>query len=64
MIRYKQKKKLYELDLKLMQSIEPKITKDVYTFLSPINSINQKKSYDGTSSVRVKESLLRAKKQL
>ena len=41
----KQKKKLHELDLKLMQSIEPKITKDVYTFLSPINSINQKKSY-------------------
>ena len=60
----KQKKKLYELDLKLMQSIEPKITKDVYTFLSPINSINQKKSYGGTASVRVKEALLRAKKQL
>ena len=47
-----------------MQSIEPKITKDVYTFLSPINSINQKKSYGGTASVRVKEALLRAKKQL
>lgn len=60
----KQKKKLHELDLKLMQSIEPKITKDVYTFLSPINSINQKKSYGGTASVRVKEALLRAKKQL
>lgn len=60
----KQKKKLHELDLKLMQSIEPKITKDVYTFLSPLNSINQKKSYGGTASVRVKEALLRAKKQL
>ena len=60
----KKKKKLHELDLKLMQSIEPKITKDVYTFLSPINSINQKKSYGGTASVRVKEALLRAKKQL
>ena len=60
----KQKKKLHELDLKLMQSIEPKITKDVYNFLSPINSINQKKSYGGTASVRVKEALLRAKKQL
>ena len=60
----KQKKKLHELDLKLMQSIEPKITKDVYTYLSPINSINQKKSYGGTASVRVKEALLRAKKQL
>ena len=60
----KQKKKLHELDLKLMQSIEPKITKDVYAFLSPINSINQKKSYGGTASVRVKEALLRAKKQL
>ena len=60
----KQKKKLHELELKLIQSIEPKITKDVYTFLSPINSINQKKSYGGTASVRVKEALLRAKKQL
>ncbi len=60
----KQKMKLHELDLKLMQSIEPKITKDVYTFLSPINSINQKKSYGGTASDRVKEALLRAKKKL
>ena len=41
------KKKLHELDLKLMQSIEPKITKDVYNFLSPINSINQKNLMGG-----------------
>ena len=47
-----------------MQAIEPKITKDVFSFLSPINSINQKKSYGGTASERVKEALLRAKKKL
>ena len=25
-----------------MQSVEPKINKDVYNFISPLNSINQK----------------------
>ena len=54
--------KLHDLDLDLMQSIEPKITNDIYTFLSPINSINQKKSYGGTASERVKEALARAKR--
>ena len=39
--------KLHDLDLDLMQSIEPKITNDIYTFLSPINSINQKNLTEG-----------------
>ena len=45
-----------------MQSVEPKINKDVYNFLSPLNSINQKKSYGGTSLKQVKNALIRAKK--
>ena len=60
----KKKKKLHEIDLELMQSIEPKINKDVYNFLSPLNSINQKKSYGGTSLKQVKNALIRAKKKL
>jgi len=60
----KKKKKLHEIDLQLMQSVEPKINKDVYNFLSPLNSINQKKSYGGTSLKQVKNALIRAKKKL
>ena len=58
----KSKKKLHELELDKMQMIEPKITKDVYNFLSPINSINQKNSYGGTALKQVKNALQRAKK--
>ena len=60
----KKKKKLHEIDLQLMQSVEPKINKDVYNFLSPLNSINQKKSYGGTSLKQVKNALIRAKKKI
>ena len=57
-------KKLHELELTSMQSIEPKINKDVYNFLSPVDSVNQKKSYGGTALQQVKNALARAKKKL
>ena len=60
----KSKKKLHEPELDKMRNIEPKITKDVYNFLSPINSINQKNSYGGTALKQVKNALQRAKKKL
>ena len=60
----KKKKQLHELELKAMQSVEPKINEDVYKFLSPFNSINQKKSYGGTALRQVKSALSRAKKKL
>ncbi len=60
----KNKKKLHELELTSMQSIEPKINKDVYNFLSPVDSVNQKKSYGGTALQQVKNALARAKKKL
>ncbi|MEC8265285.1 MAG: argininosuccinate lyase [Pseudomonadota bacterium] len=60
----KKKKKLHELELEILQSVEPKINEDVYNFLSPKNSINQKNSYGGTAPQQVKNALSRAQKKL
>ena len=59
-----EKKKLHELELEILQSVEPKINEDVYNFLSPKNSINQKNSYGGTAPQQVKNALSRAQKKL
>ena len=64
LIAEKRKKRLHELDLSIMQSVESKINKDVYNFLSPVNSINQKKSYGGTAMKQVRDALIRAKRKL
>ena len=56
------KKKLYELTLEQMQSVEPKINVKIFNVISPENSINEKKSYGGTSLGQVKNALKRAKK--
>ena len=64
LIAEKNKKSLDKLDLILMQSVEPKITKDVYNYLSPISSVNQKKSFGGTATSQVKSAIIRAKKKL
>ncbi len=58
------KKKLYELTLQQMQSIEPKINIKIFNVISPENSINEKKSYGGTSPGQVKNALKRAKKRI
>ena len=60
----KKKKMLHELELEILQSVEPKINEDVYNFLSPKNSINQKNSYGGTAPQQVKNALSRAQKKL
>ena len=64
LIAEKNKKSLDELDLMLMQSVEPKITKDVYNYLSPKSSVDQKKSYGGTATFQVRSAITRAKKKL
>ena len=56
------KKKLYELTLEQMQSVEPKINVKIFNVISPENSINEKKSYGGTSPGQVRNALKRAKK--
>ena len=58
------KKKLYELTLEQMQSVEPKINVKIFNVISPENSINEKKSYGGTSLGQVKNALKRAKKRI
>ena len=64
LIAEENKKSLDKLDLTLMQSVEPKITKDVYNYLSPKCSVDQKKSFGGTATSQVKSAITRAKKKL
>ena len=52
---------LPELSLDQMQSVEPKITNDVYTVLSVENSVASRLSYGGTSPTRVMEQVERWK---
>ena len=47
-----------------MQSIEPKINVKIFNVISPENSINEKKSYGGTSPGQVRNALKRAKKRI
>ncbi len=58
------KKKLSDLSLQDLKRIEPKITKDIFNFLSIERSVSNKKSYGGTSSSEVKEAIKRAKKKI
>ena len=52
---------LPELSLDQMQSVEPKITNDVYTVLSVENSVASRLSFGGTSPTRVMEQVERWK---
>lgn len=60
----KEKKLLHELPIEKLKIIEPRITKEVYEFLSPEKSISQKKSFGGTSSCQVNKAIIRAKKRI
>lgn len=51
----KQSLRLHELSLKDMQSIEPKITKDIFDVLSVENSVKSRKSYGGTAPTEVRK---------
>jgi len=50
-----QDKALHELALSDMQTVEPHITDDVFTVLSPLASAHSRLSYGGTSPTRVAE---------
>lgn len=47
--------RLHELTLSDMQSIEPKITKDIFDVLSVENSVKSRKSYGGTAPTEVRK---------
>lgn len=52
------------LTLAEMQSIEPKITKDVFSVLSVENSVSSRVSYGGTAPSQVLEQVAHAKKRI
>ena len=52
---------LADLSLKELQSIEPSVTADVYTVLSPEASVASRTSYGGTAPIRVAEQIKRWK---
>ncbi len=55
---------LHRLTLEEMQSVEPKITDDVYSVLSVDKSVRSRVSYGGTSPVNVRKQSRRWLKQL
>ena len=55
---------LHELKLEDFRKIEPRVTKDIFNFISVKNSVNQKNSFGGTSFSQVKNSIKRAKKKI
>ncbi len=54
---------LQDVPLETMQSVEPRITNEIYTVLSVENSVKSRRSYGGTSPERVREAIERARKQ-
>ncbi len=60
----KNKLNLHEMPLRLMQSIEPKLTERVFDILTPENSVLQKKSYGGTAFTEIRKAISRAKKKI
>jgi argininosuccinate lyase len=55
---------LHELKLAEMQKVEKKITKEIFAVLTVESSVASRTSFGGTSQVRVKEEIARAKKFL
>ena len=56
-------KKLEELSLKDMQTIEPKIRKDIFTVLATIDSVKSRTSFGGTAPDNVRKAINEAKKR-
>jgi argininosuccinate lyase len=56
-------KSLEQLSLTEMQSVEPRIRKDVYSVLSVSDSVKSRKSYGGTAPDNVKKAAANAKKR-
>ena len=59
----KKKKRLDELSLKELKTIEPKLTEAVLRVFNLKNSVNSKKSYGGTSFDNIKKMIMKYKKQ-
>ena len=57
------KKKLEDLSISDMQSIEPKIKKRIYGVLNPLDSAKSRTSFGSTSPDNVKKSIAAAKKR-
>ncbi len=55
---------LHELKLSEMQKVEKKIAKEIFSVLTVESSVASKTSFGGTSQVRVKEEIAKAKKFL
>jgi argininosuccinate lyase len=55
----RQGKTLDALDLKDMQSVEPRITDDVYSVLTPLASASSRTSYGGTAPSEVRKQTAR-----
>ncbi len=58
------KKKLVELKIEELKTIEPKLTSDVLKVFDLKYSINSKKSYGGTSFENIKKMIMKYKKNL
>ena len=59
-----QDKPLEALTLKEMQSVEPRITKDIFAVLGVQNSVKSRVSYGGTAPNNVKQQIARWRKLL
>ena len=60
----KNKKKLEDLSIQDLKTIEPKLTNDVLKVFNLKNSINSKKSYGGTAFYNIKKMIMKYKKTL
>ena len=59
----KKNKKLNELNIDELKTIEPKLTLDVLKIFNLKNSVNSKKSYGGTSFDNIKKMIIKYKKK-
>ena len=64
LIAEKKKKELSELTLQEFKLVEPKISKDVFNYVSLENSVSGKNSYGGTNINQVLKAIKRAKKKI
>ncbi len=58
------KKLLKDISLEELKSVEPKITNDIFNYLSIESSISNKKSYGGTNFKQIKLAIKRAKSKI
>jgi argininosuccinate lyase len=64
LIAEKNKKNLHELPIGVFKSVDKRINNQIFSFLSPESSVNNKKSYGGTGFEQIKSAIKRAKKSI